>query len=93
MNIPRKTPDEIEKMREAGRQAAAVFDMITPHVVAGVSTGELDRLCHDFIVKELGSTRHRSTTTASPSRSAPLSTTSSATVSPTSTRSSSTATS
>ncbi|WP_110675173.1 type I methionyl aminopeptidase [Salinicola sp. RZ23] len=56
MNIPRKTPDEIEKMREAGRQAAAVFDMITPHVVAGVSTGELDRLCHDFIVKELGST-------------------------------------
>ncbi|KAA0019878.1 type I methionyl aminopeptidase [Salinicola corii] len=56
MNIPRKTPDEIEKMREAGRQAAAVFEMIIPHVKAGASTGELDRLCHDFIVKELGST-------------------------------------
>lgn len=56
MNIPRKTPDEIEKMREAGRQAAAVFEMIIPHVQVGVSTGELDRLCHEFIVKELGST-------------------------------------
>ncbi|MDX1466935.1 MAG: type I methionyl aminopeptidase, partial [Halomonas sp.] len=56
MNVPIKTPDEIEKMREAGRQAASVFEMIIPHVKAGVSTGELDRLCHDFIVDELGST-------------------------------------
>lgn len=56
MNIPIKTPDEIEKMREAGRQAARVMEMIAPHVQAGVSTGELDRLCHDFIVDELGST-------------------------------------
>ncbi len=56
MNVPIKTPDEIEKMREAGRQAASVFEMLTPHVAAGVSTGELDRLCHDYIVDELGST-------------------------------------
>ncbi|MHB0776810.1 type I methionyl aminopeptidase [Halomonas sp. WWR20] len=56
MNIPIKTPDEIDKMREAGRQAASVLEMITPHVQAGVSTGELDRLCHDYIVNELGST-------------------------------------
>ncbi|NWN83906.1 MAG: type I methionyl aminopeptidase [Halomonas sp.] len=56
MNVPIKTPDEIEKMREAGRQAARVIEMITPHVKAGISTGEIDRLCHDFIVNELGST-------------------------------------
>ncbi|MGL6216278.1 type I methionyl aminopeptidase, partial [Billgrantia desiderata] len=56
MNIAIKTPDEIEKMREAGRQAASVLEMIAPHVQAGVTTGELDRLCHDYIVGELGST-------------------------------------
>ena len=37
-------------MRKAGRLAAAVLDMITPHVVAGVTTEELDRLCHDYIL-------------------------------------------
>lgn len=47
-----KTPDEIEKMRVAGRLAAQVLDMIAPHVQPGVTTGELDRICHDFIVNE-----------------------------------------
>ena len=56
MNIPIKTADEIEKMREAGRQAASVLEMIAPHVAAGVTTGEIDRLCHEYIVNELGST-------------------------------------
>lgn len=56
MNVPIKTSDEIEKMREAGRQAALVLEMLTPHVQAGTSTGRLDRLCYDFIVNELGST-------------------------------------
>lgn len=56
MNVPIKSPAEIEKMREAGRQAAQVFEMITPYVKAGVSTGEIDRRCHEFIVNELGST-------------------------------------
>ncbi|RUR34611.1 type I methionyl aminopeptidase [Vreelandella nanhaiensis] len=56
MNVPIKTPSEIEKMREAGRQAVSVFEMITPHIQAGVSTGEIDRLCHEYIVNELGST-------------------------------------
>ena len=37
-------------MRKAGKLAAEVLDFITPHVVPGVSTGELDRLCHDFIL-------------------------------------------
>jgi len=56
MNVPIKSPAEIEKMREAGRQAARVFEMIMPYVNAGVSTGEIDRRCHEFIVNELGST-------------------------------------
>lgn len=47
-----KTADEIEKMRIAGKLAAQVLEMIEPHVVAGVTTNELDRLCHDFIVNE-----------------------------------------
>jgi len=46
-----KTPEEIEKMRVAGRLAADVLDMIAPHVVPGVSTGELDRICHNYIVE------------------------------------------
>ncbi len=37
-------------MREAGALAARTLDMITPHVRPGVTTGELDRLCHDFIL-------------------------------------------
>jgi methionyl aminopeptidase len=47
-----KTPDEIEKMRVAGRLAADVLDMIEQHVRPGVSTDELDRICHDYIVNE-----------------------------------------
>jgi len=47
-----KTPDEIEKMRVAGRLAAEVLEMIGEHVKPGVSTDELDRICHDYIVNE-----------------------------------------
>lgn len=50
MPVTIKTPDEIEKMRVAGRLAAEVLRMIEPHVRAGVTTGELDRICHDYIV-------------------------------------------
>jgi len=49
-----KSADEIEKMRKAGRLAADVIDMITPHVVAGISTEELDKICHDYIVDVQG---------------------------------------
>ncbi len=49
-----KSPAEIEKMRLAGRLAADVLDMIEPHVVAGVSTEELDRLCHAYMVDVQG---------------------------------------
>lgn len=47
-----KTPDEIEKMRVAGRLAAEVLDMIKPHIVPGVTTLELDTICHDYIVNK-----------------------------------------
>jgi methionyl aminopeptidase len=50
MAISIKTPEEIDKMRVAGRLAAEVLEMIAPHVQAGISTDELDRLCHDYIV-------------------------------------------
>ena len=45
-----KTPDEIEKMRVAGRLAAEVLEMIGEYVVPGVSTEELDQRCHQYIV-------------------------------------------
>lgn len=50
MTVSIKTPEDIEKMRVAGRLAAEVLEMIEPFVKVGVSTGELDRICHDYIV-------------------------------------------
>ncbi len=50
MPVTIKTPEEQQKMREAGRLAAQVLDMIGPHVQPGVTTDELDRICNDFIV-------------------------------------------
>ena len=50
MTVSIKTPEEIEKMRVAGRLAAEVLEMIEPYVKAGVTTEELDRICHDYIV-------------------------------------------
>jgi len=43
-------PAAFEGMRRAGRLAAETLDYVTPHIQVGVSTEELDRLCHDFIV-------------------------------------------
>jgi len=45
-----KSPEEIEKMRIAGKLAADVLEFIKPHVKAGITTGELDNLCHDYII-------------------------------------------
>lgn len=50
MSIIIKTENEIEKMRIAGRLAAEVLEMIAPHVVPGVTTDQLDKICHDYIV-------------------------------------------
>ncbi len=44
-----KTPEEIEKMRISGRLAADVLDMIEPHVLPGITTEELNTICHDYI--------------------------------------------
>ena len=45
-----KNPTDIQKMRIAGRLGSEVLDFITPHVKPGATTGDIDRLCHDYIV-------------------------------------------
>src|SRR5690606_38508622 len=50
MSVSIKTPDDVEKMRVAGQLAAEVLEMIEPWVKPGITTGELDRICHDYIV-------------------------------------------
>lgn len=50
MSIHIKTADEIEKMRTAGRLASEVLQMIGEHVKAGVTTQEINDICHDFII-------------------------------------------
>ena len=50
MKISIKSENEINKMRVAGRLAADVLEMITPYVIPGISTGELDKICYEYIV-------------------------------------------
>lgn len=52
MSIVIKTADAIEKMRVAGRLAAEVLEMIEPYVKPGVTTNEINQICHDYIVNE-----------------------------------------
>jgi methionyl aminopeptidase len=52
MSVPIKSPVEIERMRIAGRLAAEVLEMVEEHVRPGVTTEELDRICHAFIVEQ-----------------------------------------
>jgi len=52
MSVKIKNAEEIEKMRVAGRLTAEVLHMIRPHVKAGVTTDELNQICHDYIVNE-----------------------------------------
>jgi methionyl aminopeptidase len=54
MSISIKSAEEIDKMRLAGRLAAEVLDYIEPFVIAGVTTAELDRLCHNYMVDVQG---------------------------------------
>lgn len=51
MNVTIKTPSEQDKMRVAGRLAADVLDMIAEYVKAGITTGELNQICHEYIVE------------------------------------------
>jgi methionyl aminopeptidase len=52
MTVTLKTPEDIAKMRIAGKLAADVLEMIAEHVKPGITTEELDRICHDYIVNE-----------------------------------------
>jgi methionyl aminopeptidase len=56
MSIVIKNSEDVARMRVAGRLAAEVLDFITPHVRAGVTTAELDRLCHEYMVEVQGTT-------------------------------------
>ena len=51
MKVSIKSPQDIENMRVAGRLAAEVLQMIGPYVKPGVTTAELDRICHEHIVQ------------------------------------------
>jgi len=51
MRISIKNKEDIKKMRIAGKLAAEVLEMITPHVVPGISTGELDDICYNYITQ------------------------------------------
>ncbi len=50
MSVNIKTAEEIDKMRTAGRLAAEVLEMLDQHVKVGVTTDELNTICHDYIV-------------------------------------------
>jgi methionyl aminopeptidase len=52
MQITIKTPEELEKMRLSSRLAADVLIMLEPHIQPGITTDELDKVCHDYIVNE-----------------------------------------
>src|ERR1700741_3087710 len=52
MPVVLKTAEELERMRIAGRLASEVLDFISPHVKPGVTTGKLNDLCHDYMVRE-----------------------------------------
>jgi methionyl aminopeptidase len=86
MSIAIKTPEEIERCASPAA-SPEVLDYIEPHVKPGVTTGELDRLCHDYMVNVQGTipaplNYARPATSPTPSRSAPRSTTRSATACP-----------
>jgi methionyl aminopeptidase len=54
MTVTLKNSEEIAAMRIAGRLASEVLDFITPHVVPGITTAEIDRLCHNYMVDVQG---------------------------------------
>ena len=56
MSVTLKTPEEIEKMRVAGRLASEVLDYIGPLIRPGMTTAEIDRLCHEYMVGQQAAT-------------------------------------
>lgn len=51
MSVYSKSPEQIEQMKVAGKLAAKQLEMILPYVEPGISTGELDKICHEYTVK------------------------------------------
>ncbi len=56
MAVEIKSPEDIEKMRAVGRLAAEQLEMIEQHIRPGITTGEIDRICHEFTISEQGAT-------------------------------------
>src|SRR5512134_3204012 len=56
VSVTIKSSADIEKMRVAGRLASELLDYLTPHIVPGITTGEIDRLAHDYMVNVQGTT-------------------------------------
>ncbi|AKZ66058.1 type I methionyl aminopeptidase [Candidatus Palibaumannia cicadellinicola] len=52
MSIIIKTTEDIAKMRISGQLAAEVLEVIKPYIKPGISTGELDLICHEHITKK-----------------------------------------
>jgi methionyl aminopeptidase len=50
MSIIIRNANEIEKMRIAGKLAAEVLEFIEPHIIPGITTNEIDQLCHNYII-------------------------------------------
>lgn len=56
MSVTIKTPEEVEHMRVVGRMAAEVLEMIGEHVKPGITTAEIDRICHEYITVKQSAT-------------------------------------
>ncbi|MDG2676138.1 M24 family metallopeptidase, partial [Vibrio parahaemolyticus] len=52
MSIKIKTAEEIERMRIAGKLAAEILEMIEPHIQVGVTTDELNKICHEYALEK-----------------------------------------
>ncbi|WP_146532006.1 M24 family metallopeptidase, partial [Vibrio cyclitrophicus] len=52
MSIKIKTAEEIERMRIAGKLAAEILEMIEPHIKVGVTTEELNKICHEYALEK-----------------------------------------
>ena len=50
MTVSVKSPEAIDKMREAGRLASELLDYLTPHIQPGVTTGDIDQVAHHYMV-------------------------------------------
>ncbi len=62
MSIKIKTTQQIERMRIAGKLAAEILEMIEPYIKEGVTTDELNQICHDYALEKVLTLLHWITT-------------------------------